>query len=92
MSSLIRQLNLYGFRKLSQQEHQVTYKHPYFVRNDQSSYHLIKRKRKSNLKNSSKSMISTEDNVVKLEENKNNLEKLDNILIKVQKDNERISN
>jgi hypothetical protein len=37
-------------------------------------------------------MISTEDNVVKLEENKNNLEKLDNILIKVQKDNERISN
>lgn len=92
MSSLIRQLNLYGFRKLSQKEHQVTYKHPYFVKNDQSYYHLIKRKRKSKLKKSSKSYNSTEDNVVKLDETKNNFEKLDNILSNVQKDNERISN
>ena len=50
ISSFVRQLNLYGFNKISERGSQMMYKHPYFIKDRISQHKKIKRKRKNKFK------------------------------------------
>ena len=70
-TSFVRQLNLYGFRKISplncglfQQEEQVEFKQPFFIRGNVDMLPLIKRK----VKVSSQNSKQAEDNAAVLDE------------------------
>jgi hypothetical protein len=50
ISSFVRQLNLYGFKKVSERGSEMMYMHEFFVRGREGVYDMVRRKRKNRVR------------------------------------------
>ena len=83
---------MYGFQKISRKKSEMIFQHEHFVRDQESNYHLIKRKTKSELQDHSHSHtnLGINEEMEHLESIDKNLAELLNKLLTFKEKNRNI--